>query len=94
MRDSTKNGYVASAIVLFVGIVFGYVWLTSGKDGMVGIISLIFSLLGLGGISKPDFIGQLIYHWMKKGQEINQKQYKPYNSPQSIVEGDQHIHYN
>ena len=66
MKESTKEGYVASGVILFVGIIFGYVWFTGGKDGLIGTISLILSLLGVSGILKPDLIGQILDHWLRK----------------------------
>jgi uncharacterized membrane protein len=96
MEDSKKDGYIAGAILLFLGIVilisaFEQGIFSSGK--ITGILGLFFSLVGIGSFISPS-VAETVVHWMKglqkaESSRISQNQHKPVNSPQvSIRDGN------
>jgi hypothetical protein len=87
MEDSIKDGYIAGAIFLLLGIIlivsaFEQGIFTSGK--ITGIFGVFSSLAGIGSFLNPK-IAEVLVHYIKgqqKGSTISQNQNKPKNSPQ------------
>lgn len=74
MNEEKKSGYVAGGIFLFIGILILFIGIDAGWNSskLIMIIGMIFTLLGVGGLWKPEIIGQLLVHYLEKFSE-NQK---------------------
>ncbi len=91
MEESKKNGYIAGGIFLIIGILITVVGTDSGwSSGKITIIfGLFMVLLGIGGIWKPDIIGQPLAHYLTKLAEKQEKetiqQQNTKNSTQAVA---------
>lgn len=98
MDDSKKEGYIAGAILLFLGVIFIIVALEQGifsSGKITGIFGLFSTMVGVGSFLNPK-IAEVVVHWMKgqqKTTKISQNQHKPKNSPQIGKVGSLTIHY-
>lgn len=82
MKKNQTNGYIAGGIFLFLGILFLIVgfeqtW-NSGKYTV--IIGGFISILGIGGLLKPETIGHVIATWMNNLFENNNKNHMNHNN--------------
>lgn len=92
MEENKKTGYVAGGVFLLVGILILVVGLDQGwNTGKITIIVGAFiTLLGGGGIWKPETIGQVIAHYLEKQagnqkNKISQSQQDSTNSNQIVA---------
>lgn len=60
ISDDKKKGYVAGVVSILIGVIFGVVSFNFGWDTtrqIVTAFSVLFSILGIGSLIKPDTIG-------------------------------------
>lgn len=84
METSKKEGYIAGGVFLLIGLIIVVPGFRSGWES--GYVSIILggamSILGIGGLIKPDIVGDILAHWMKN--QANNSSQNMNNSPKSI----------
>lgn len=92
MEDSKKDGNIAGAIFLFVGVlalVMAFDQGIAGSGKTTGIVGALFSLIGIGSFVSPN-VAETVVHWLKglnNSEKVSQTQHKPKNSPQVYNHG-------
>ena len=98
MDEKTKSGYVAGVISILIYIVFIIFAADSGwnmASKVMGVFGLMFGILGIGSLLKPETIGQITSQVLEniarnaeeQGSHTHQQnQYNPNNSPQAYTE--------
>lgn len=89
MDEERKDGYVAGAILLFLGLIFLVTAFEQGIFGsgkIIGIFSIFSILFGIGSFIKPE-IAEVVVHWLNNIQEgnkgsVSQRQTNTKNSHQ------------
>ena len=99
MKNSQKDGYIAGAGLVFIGIV---ILITAFDQGILsggritGIFGVFLTLIGVGSFLNPN-IAETVVHWLKKQQDndkVSQRQKNAVNSHQISSKGNVTIHQN
>ena len=103
MKRKKKEQYIAAIAGIILSVIMLLVTLSiklntiGGK--LTGVFTIIFGIVGIVSFFNQN-VAEVFAQWIKnitdnqERVEINQKQHKPANSPQTgVVHGDQHLHY-
>lgn len=80
MEDSKKNIYIAGGMFSFVAVILIMIAINSGwnfSGQLMGVVGLLFGVLGVGSFWKPDSIGQIAAQIMENMQENAERQNRP-----------------
>lgn len=96
MDDETKNGYIATIAVAFLGIIllglsfengFSQAW-TNGVTRVWLIAGIIFTGAGITGFFKPE-VASILVHWIRNMQEAQAREERNEKRRQTVQKNKQ-----